>query len=295
MQPSFVPAADEPRIYVIDGLFNASECAALMERAAPRLEAASVQWSGGRSSLSNKRREASTAMLDFDAVTATWRERMARQAMLPATHAEGLQVTRYASDGSGQRYELHHDSKMEVGRLASVIVFLTDVHKGGELLFPWARPLETRTASIIDGVEPWAGRPTSELPQLFHEHQGFPPIEPYCNDALAGSLKIAPRIGRAVVFYNHAPDLKIHGGEALHGGCPPLSDDKWIAQTWVRWYKVDEKGKQTHGFQGNELFTRLLGSNELAWRLPVAGPDPPGSPKPPARKKKKKTRMGRKG
>ena len=44
-------------------------------------------------------------------------------------------------------------------------------------------------------------------------------------------------------------------------------EDKWIAQTFLRWYDSDPSGP------GNEFF-KAIGSNEAAWRLPMTGPTP---------------------
>lgn len=45
--------------------------------------------------------------------------------------------------------------------------------------------------------------------------------------------KVTPKIGRAVVFYNVDRNHKIIT-EALHGGEPVLTGEKWIANQWIR-------------------------------------------------------------
>lgn len=45
--------------------------------------------------------------------------------------------------------------------------------------------------------------------------------------------KITPKMGRAVVFYNITKDGSIIE-QALHGGEPVISGEKWIANQWIR-------------------------------------------------------------
>ena len=70
----------------------------------------------------------------------------------------------------------------------------------------------------------------------------------YCYD---GNLVIAPKRGKAILWYNHFVDEETGWmGEmdeyALHGGCGLWSGVKWIANNWItsadaRWahYKSD--------------------------------------------------------
>ena len=282
IQYSVARLSDFPRIFLIDGLFTGSECERLMKRAAKKLKkSTTIGHDGASKGRRPQERQAETAKLGLSSeVAIEWRERMSRAAMLPLNHTEGLQVTRYAG-GKNDRYTLHPDSSMEMGRTATVIVFLSDVHNGGHLIFPWASPLQDRTPSI-EGVGPWSGRPLKELRQIYSSSpnglQGLP-LAPLCSGESPGALRVAPRSGRAVVFFNHAPDLKGHGGEALHAGCPPLveGEDKWIAQTWIRWHEVRSSTLQTSPDPSrpfNEFFNVVLNKEERAWRLPSTGTDP---------------------
>jgi hypothetical protein len=71
-----------------------------------------------------------------------------------------------------------------------------------------------------------------------------------------------------------------HGAEAFHGSCPTThkGDDKWIAQTWLHWFRR----RDAQGFgvpptvgeaSANQFFYELLAANESLWSLPHTGED----------------------
>lgn len=152
-----------------------------------------------------------------------FRSLMANLAMLPIENSEVLQLTRYTP---GQKYGLHFDSSLNVGRVVTVLVFLDEVIEGGELVFPWAK---LRAGVELDGVS-GPGRNISDLVGVHVE----PDIDAMC--ALdSGSLLIAPRVGRVALFYSHRPDLRRESYAAMHGGCRVTQGTKFIAQLWFDW------------------------------------------------------------
>lgn len=50
-----------------------------------------------------------------------------------------------------------------------------------------------------------------------------------CND---GSYLYKPRMGDAVLFYSLTPAGAIDP-HALHGGCPMIKGEKWVATKWI--------------------------------------------------------------
>ena len=77
---------------------------------------------------------------DEDAVVSRIEERIAAFAMIPADHGEGMQILHYTS---GQKYEPHFDyfqdkenTKHGGQRVATVLLYLSDVEEGGETIFP---------------------------------------------------------------------------------------------------------------------------------------------------------------
>merc|ERR1719204_448733 len=97
-----------------------------------------------------------------------------------------------------------------------MIVFLNDVEEGGETLFP----LGERVACSSD----W--HPTGDGRELYG-------CAACCQADVPGTLRVRPKRGRAVLFFNHDPA----GGVdrmSMHAGCPVVRGVKWIAQRWFR-------------------------------------------------------------
>ena len=78
-----------------------------------------------------------------DPVLRAIEERIAAHTRLPASHGEPLQVQRYER---GERYEFHTDvdarmrSAAACKRVATFLMYLTDVEEGGETSFPLRYP-----------------------------------------------------------------------------------------------------------------------------------------------------------
>eukprot|EP00304_Pavlova_gyrans_P008700 CAMPEP_0206049336 /NCGR_PEP_ID=MMETSP1466-20131121/26572_1 /ASSEMBLY_ACC=CAM_ASM_001126 /TAXON_ID=44452 /ORGANISM="Pavlova gyrans, Strain CCMP608" /LENGTH=299 /DNA_ID=CAMNT_0053424419 /DNA_START=17 /DNA_END=916 /DNA_ORIENTATION=+ len=254
-----VLVASNPRTYIIEHLFSQEECNALVRRAeAHGMEVATIMSGDGTQKPTAGSRASFTAVLGGvegnDLQLRTWRERMAAAALLPVNHAEPLAIAHYRG-GHGDRYELHFDSSLSVGRVATVLVFLSDVHHGGELMFPWARA-ENVSALGLNGIT-GPGRPISELQGVNKE----PPILPMCLDPEDAALKISPRAGRAVVFFSHTPDLRRASYRAMHAGCPParLGEDKWLAQLFIKWHPIGQPN----------LVQRAMAVLNEEWRMPL--------------------------
>ena len=143
-----------------------------------------------------------------DAVVAAIEARIAAHAHIPATHGESIQVLHYAP---GELYEPHFDSFHEEfnqrnggQRIATLLMYLTDVEEGGETVFP----------SSTD--KPQAGAAAGAVSEC----------------ARAG-VAVPPRAGDALLFYSLTPDGRVDP-KSLHGGCPVLRGDKWSATKWMR-------------------------------------------------------------
>lgn len=255
-----VQVASAPRIYVADNLFTKEECEELISLGLQNgMREAGIMGgdAGKKDNAARRSRRSLTTTLgvhgkdgaEGNEVVAMWRERMSRVALLPESHAEALAVTQYVG-GDNHKYELHFDSSLQVGRVATVLVFLRDVHDGGELLFPWANGI---TGELPEGVS-GTGRDIMELEGVNKE----PPIAPYCADGDETSVKIAPRVGRAAIFFTHMPDLRREGYRAMHAGCPPRKkgEDKWIAQLFIKW----------HDANGANALAQIMQAVNQPWR-----------------------------
>ncbi|KAG5089365.1 hypothetical protein JHK86_001977 [Glycine max] len=127
---------------------------------------------------------------------------------IPVEHGEGLQVLHYEV---GQKYEPHYDyflddfnTKNGGQRIATVLMYLTDVEEGGETVFPAAK-------GNFSSVPWW-----NELSECGKK-----------------GLSIKPKRGDALLFWSMKPDASLDPS-SLHGGCPVIKGNKWSSTKWMR-------------------------------------------------------------
>jgi len=134
-------------------------------------------------------------------------KRIADFTFIPLDHGEGLQVLHYEV---GQKYEPHYDyfhdtfnTKNGGQRMATVLMYLSDVEAGGETVFPAS---QVNSSLVAD----W-----DELTEC----------------AKAG-LSVRPHMGDALLFWSMKPDATLDAS-SLHGGCPVVKGNKWSATKWL--------------------------------------------------------------
>ncbi|KAD4888230.1 hypothetical protein E3N88_20303 [Mikania micrantha] len=142
--------------------------------------------------------EDKTGILDFI------EKKIERATMIPRSHGEAFNVLRY---DIGQRYLSHYDTfnpahygPQKSQRMASFLLYLSDVEEGGETMFPFGN---------------------GESVGATYDYEK-------CN-----GLKVKPRKGDGLLFYSLYPNGTIDP-TALHGGCPVIKGQKWVATKWIR-------------------------------------------------------------
>ncbi|XP_066923985.1 transmembrane prolyl 4-hydroxylase-like [Clytia hemisphaerica] len=147
---------------------------------------------------------------------------------------EDLQVVKYTPGG---HYDCHMDTgagfgknsylpcchlKMDgecnVCRFMTVLYYLSDVEQGGETAFP------------IAGQK-----------NITRNDLNSKPFEHYCSLSAhchKSKLKVQPKKGRAIIWYNHYIDprtdwLGAMDRSSMHGGCAVHKGVKWIANNWI--------------------------------------------------------------
>lgn len=141
-----------------------------------------------------------------DEIVSAIEKRVAAWTFLPEENAESMQVLRYEI---GQKYDAHFDyfhdkNNVKHGgqRIATVLMYLTDVKKGGETVFPNAEGSHLQYKD-----ETWS-------------------------ECSRSGLAVKPKKGDALLFFglhvNATTDTS-----SLHGSCPVIEGEKWSATKWI--------------------------------------------------------------
>lgn len=199
----------KPRALYFPNFATAEQCQAIIERAKVNLKPSALALRLGETAESTQgtrtssgtfvsASEESTGALDYV------EKKIARATMIPRNHGEAFNILRYEL---GQKYDSHYDvfNPAEYGpqtsqRIASFLLYLSDVEEGGETMFPFE-----------NGANMGAG---------------------YDYKQCVG-LKVKPRKGDGLLFYSVFPNGTIDQ-TSLHGSCPVSKGEKWVATKWIR-------------------------------------------------------------
>ena len=201
----------KPRAYVVHNLATPEECDMIVNIAKPKMERSTVlDPITGESKDDPIRTSYQTFLPESEHRVDAILERISKYTGVPVENGEELQVLRYQN---GQKYDEHTDigapgtksgeelSRRGGERVATVLLYLTDVEEGGETTFP-------------DGN--WIGAPPNVT---FSKCASYGP-------------SVKPRKGNALIFYSID-----HFGEgdmsSTHAGCPVIKGTKWTATRWL--------------------------------------------------------------
>ncbi|KAL6504795.1 putative prolyl 4-hydroxylase 3 [Orobanche hederae] len=176
--------------------WSKEECAYLINLAKPHMvKSTVVDGKTGKSKDSRVR----------DKVIANIEQRIADYTFVPADHGEDLQVLHYEE---GQKYEPHYDYIPDVfntknggQRIATLLMYLSDVEEGGETVFPTAK-------GNFSSIPGW-----NEM-----------------SECARGGLSVKPKMGDAFLFWIMRPDASLDPS-SLHGGCPVIKGNSGHPQS----------------------------------------------------------------
>jgi len=205
--------SSKPRAFVYRGFLSEEECEHLISLAKSELKRSAVADSGSGESTVSEVRTSSGMFIPKgkDAIISRIEDKIAAWTFLPKENGEDMQVLRYEH---GEKYDPHFDffqDKINIvrggHRVATVLMYLTDVAKGGETVFPSAEEdTRRRTSHIIK--------------------------DDTLSDCAKKGIAVKPKRGDALLFFSftpHAtPDTK-----SLHAGCPVIEGEKWSVTKWI--------------------------------------------------------------
>ena len=236
-----------PRVFFLPDLLSDEECDSLVATAEPHLREAMLYHPSAQrrqdTHVSRVRNSTNTFLRNLgpiDPVQARVLARLAAITHVPIdeteTLSEGIQVGHYER---GQHYRFHHDYLLRThglrtgtaggrNRFITALIYLSDVDAGGETLFP----LRDGDAELLSGLNPY----NLTCPCEAHER----------------GLRVRPRKGSAVLFYNLAADGHMAGALdplTLHAGCTVDKGTKAVANVWiynkpVQWHLFREQGSE---------------------------------------------------
>lgn len=206
-----------PRAFLYHNFLTPEECDHIIAVATPGMARSSVINADGSVGDDPIRTSYGTFIArNHDEVITAIEERVATWAHLPAGYAEDMQVLRYQNM---QKYGAHWDEldpstdTRNVGgmpkgthRVATVLIYLSDVEEGGETAFPHSRWLEGRDTAADEGK---------------------------FSDCAKGGVAALARKGNAILFWGMRPDSVHMDYASMHTGCPVIKGTKWSATKWL--------------------------------------------------------------
>lgn len=209
-----------PRAFLYKGFLSEEECDHLMTLAKNKLEKSMVADNESGKSIMSEVRTSSGMFLQKaqDQIVADIEARIAAWTFLPEENGESMQILHYEH---GEKYEPHFDyfhdkANQELGghRIATVLMYLSNVEKGGETIFPNSQ-----------------GK-TSQ------------PKDDNLSECAKNGYAVKPYKGDALLFFSLHLDATTDTN-SLHGSCPVIEGEKWSATKWIHVRSFDKPVKRS--------------------------------------------------
>ncbi|AET03707.1 prolyl 4-hydroxylase alpha-like protein [Medicago truncatula] len=200
----------EPRVFLYHNFLAKEECEHLINIAKPDVQKSTVVDDTTGKSVNSSARTSSGTFIDrgYDKILSDIEKRIADFTFIPVEHGEDVNILHYEV---GQKYDFHTDyfedevnTKHGGERIATMLMYLSDVEEGGETVFPSAK-------GNFSSVPWW-----NEL-----------------SDCGKKGLSIKPKMGNAILFWGMKPDATVDP-LSVHGACPVIKGDKWSCTKWMR-------------------------------------------------------------
>lgn len=231
-----------PPVFYTEDLLTPEECAHIIEVAAPFLGRGAGHRNTGVGTIPE-------ATLRRDPV---FKRLPARIAALNGLDVDiiragmEVQVINYKPNGY---ISVHHDSSSVYGKLTTTFVYLNEGFEGGQTAFPLvtvdgdaeAPPEQLLRAAHVscNGSDEVAARPVpgfddlADLRRWTLYHSVRDSVFAHCDDPDAPGMVVQPKLGAAVLWYNHQRGSGMVDNNMDHTGCLVSNGEKWGLNWWV--------------------------------------------------------------
>jgi len=196
-QPQVEVLSTAPRIVIYRNFLSNEECEHMIQAARPHLKRSTVIDNQSSGADVDPRRTSYGMFFPYrvkDAIINSVEERIASLTAIPKENGENIQVLQYAVGGEYKPHFDYFDPNTSGGKFHLL--------RGGQRVASFLMYLNT----------PEAGGETI-----------FPSL----------NIKVVPRKGDALLFYNCGPEGNVDP-RTLHGGAPVVQGEKWLATKWLR-------------------------------------------------------------
>ncbi|XP_054787530.1 probable prolyl 4-hydroxylase 12 [Prosopis cineraria] len=138
-----------PRVFLYEGFLSDKECDYLISLAQTVKEKSSEVDRHLEGDVMNQKLTSDTLLTTEDDIIARIEERISLWTFLPKENSKPMQVMHYGLERAGQNYNIFNKSDLELSGslMATVVLYLSNVTQGGQILFPESEP---KSASWYD-------------------------------------------------------------------------------------------------------------------------------------------------
>ncbi|KAL0925901.1 hypothetical protein M5K25_004276 [Dendrobium thyrsiflorum] len=229
----------KPRAFLYKGFLSEEECEHMIVLARDKLEKSMVADNDSGKSVMSEVRTSSGMFLEKhqDEIVGRIERRIAAWTFLPEENGEAIQILHYEN---GEKYEPHYDyfhdkNNQALGghRIATVLMYLSNVIKGGETIFP-----NSQAKLSQEKDDTWS-------------------------DCAKNGYAVKAEKGDALLFFSLHLDATTDPG-SLHGSCPVIEGEKWSATKWIHVRSFDKPNKRSLGGE-------CVDENELCYKWAALG------------------------
>ena len=204
-----------PLIYTFDNFFSKEECEHICDVAKPFFQRATVSYTTGGGISKGRTGKNCWLRHDHDQIVNSVCNRISDLVQIPLVNCESMQVIHYDRD---QEYRSHYDSWTKDGNPKNVRC----LEKGGNRIVTCLGYLN----EVEEGGE-------TEFTNL--------------------KIKVSPKIGKLLVFYNCNVDNNSPHINSLHSGCSVLKGEKYAFNLWFREFDTRIPYTYSHDLSSPDL------------------------------------------